>query len=411
MGPLKYRNFRLLWTGWILGATGSWVHQVASMWLILELTNSPLMLGVSGIFMSVPFLITSLYGGALADRMDRLKLLRLAQVAATVLAVVPGVLAALGVIQVWHIDTLSFLSWTVSAFDGPARQAIVPSLVPRSDLMSAIALTSVVRRSTALVGPMIGGFAITLVGISGAFFVSAGFDAAVLLTLLIMRSLPAQPEERRVPMGRAILDGFKLIRGNPVIYGILSMEAVNTLLVTYQQLMPVFARDILQVGPTGFGFLYASPGVGALVGSALLFLMGDVKRKGLLFVTTVLIQPVTIMLFALSPWMVTSMLMLALSGVLDVIGGTVRNAMLQLSTGNQMRGRVMGMNMMVHRGLGPLSGLQAGAVATFAGAPFAVAAGSALFIVYAIFLIFRVPELRRYEEKESAEMLAPTGGP
>ena len=401
MGPLKHRNFRLLWTGWILGATGSWVHQVASMWLILELTNSPLMLGVSGIFMSVPFLITSLYGGALADRMDRVKLLQVAQAAATVLAVVPGVLAALGVIQVWHIYALSFLSWTVSAFDGPARQAIVPSLVPRSDLMSAIALTSVVRRSTALVGPMIGGFAITLVGISGAFFVSAGFDAAVLLTLLIMRSLPAQPEERRVPMGRAILDGFKLIRGNPVIYGILSMEAVNTLLVTYQQLMPVFARDILQVGPTGFGFLYASPGVGALVGSALLLLMGDVKRKGLLFVTTVLIQPVTIMLFALSPWMVTSMLMLALSGVLDVIGGTVRNAMLQLSTRDQMRGRVMGMNMMVHRGLGPLSGLQAGAVATFAGAPFAVAAGSALFIVYAVFLIFRVPELRLYEEKEA----------
>ncbi len=359
------------------------------------------MLGVSGIFMSVPFLITSLYGGALADRMDRVKLLQVAQAAATVLAVVPGVLAALGVIQVWHIYALSFLSWTVSAFDGPARQAIVPSLVPRSDLMSAIALTSVVRRSTALVGPMIGGFAITLVGISGAFFVSAGFDAAVLLTLLIMRSLPAQPEERRVPMGRAILDGFKLIRGNPVIYGILSMEAVNTLLVTYQQLMPVFARDILQVGPTGFGFLYASPGVGALVGSALLLLMGDVKRKGLLFVTTVLIQPVTIMLFALSPWMVTSMLMLALSGVLDVIGGTVRNAMLQLSTRDQMRGRVMGMNMMVHRGLGPLSGLQAGAVATFAGAPFAVAAGSALFIVYAVFLIFRVPELRLYEEKEA----------
>ena len=401
MGPLKYRNFRLLWTGWILGATGSWVHQVASMWLILELTNSPLMLGVSGIFMSVPFLITSLYGGALADRMDRVKLLQVAQAMATVLAVVPGVLAALGVIQVWHIYALSFLSWTVSAFDGPARQAIVPSLVPRTDLMSAIALTSVVRRGTALVGPMIGGFAITLVGISGAFFVSAGFDAAVLLTLLIMRSLPARPEERRPPMGRAILDGFKVIRGNPVIYGILSMEAVNTLLVTYQQLMPVFARDILQVGPTGFGFLYASPGVGALVGSGLLLLMGDVKRKGLLFVTTVLIQPVTIMLFALSPWMVTSMLMLALSGVLDVIGGTVRNAMLQLSTRDHMRGRVMGMNMMVHRGLGPLSGLQAGAVATFAGAPFAVAAGSALFIAYAVFLIFRVPELRRYEEKET----------
>lgn len=411
MGPLRHRDFRLLWFGWILGATGSWVHQVASMWLILELTNSPLMLGLSGVFMSVPFLITSLYGGALADRMDRLRLLRVAQAVTTCLALTLATLAALGVIKVWHIYTLSFLSWTVGAFDGPARQAMIPSLVPRSDLMSAIALTSVVRRGTALVGPMIGGFAITLVGISGAFFVHATFDASVLLTLLAMRLPPGQMEQRRAPMGRAILEGLKSIRGNPVIFGILSMEAVNTSFVTYQQLMPVFARDILQVGPTGFGLLYASPGVGALVGSALLILTGDVRKKGLLFVTTVFIQPITIALFALSPWMLTSMLMLALSGVLDVIGGTVRNAMLQLSTRDHMRGRVMGMNMMVHRGLGPLSGLQAGALATFIGAPFAVTAGATLFIAYAFFLLFRIPELRRYEEEKTPEVLSPAKQP
>jgi MFS family permease len=381
------------------------------MWLILELTNSPLMLGLSGVFMSVPFLITSLYGGALADRMDRLRLLRVAQAVTTCLALTLATLAALGVIKVWHIYTLSFLSWTVGAFDGPARQAMIPSLVPRSDLMSAIALTSVVRRGTALVGPMIGGFAITLVGISGAFFVHATFDATVLLTLFAMRLPAGQMEQRRAPMGRAILEGLKSIRANPVIFGILSMEAVNTSFVTYQQLMPVFARDILRVGPTGFGLLYASPGVGALVGSALLILTGDVRKKGRLFVTTAFIQPITIALFALSPWMLTSMLMLALSGVLDVIGGTVRNAMLQLSTRDHMRGRVMGMNMMVHRGLGPLSGLQAGALATFIGAPFAVTAGATLFIAYAFFLLFRIPELRRYEEEKTPEVLSPAKQP
>lgn len=408
MGPLKHRNFRLLWTGWILGATGSWIHQVASLWLILELTNSPLMLGVSGIFMSVPFLVTSLYGGALADRMDRLKLLRVAQAAASVLALVPGVLAALGVIQVWHLYVLSFLSWTVSAFDGPARQALIPSLVPRSELMSAIALTSVVRRATALVGPMIGGFAIQMAGVSGAFFLYASFDLAVLLTLLLMRKLPSgQPERRPSSMQQTILDGFKVVRSSPVILGILSLEAVNTFFVTYQQLMPVFARDILQVGPTGLGLLYASPGVGAIMGSALLLLLGDVRKKGRLFVTTALIQPVAIVLFAHSPWMAASMLMLAVAGILDVIGGTVRNAMLQLSTREQMRGRVMGMNMMVHRGLGPLSGLQAGALATFAGAPIAITAGASLFITYAAFLLSRVPELRRYEEKKTVDLVSP----
>lgn len=381
------------------------------MWLILELTNSPLMLGVGGVFMSVPFLITSLYGGALADRMDRLKLLQVTQAIATFLALIPAVLSALGVIKVWHIYALSFLTWTVGAFDAPARQAMIPSLVPRSDLMSAIALTSVVRRGTALVGPMIGGFAITLVGVSGAFFTHAIFNAAVLLTLLSMRPPAGQLERRGAPMGRSILAGLKSIRSNPLIFGILSMEAAHTFFVAYQQLMPVFARDILRVGPTGLGLLYASPGVGALVGSVLLILAGDVRKKGRLLATTAFVHPITIVLFALSPRMVTSMLMLALSGVLDVVGGTVRNAMLQLSTGDHMRGRVMGMNMMVHRGLGPLSGLQAGALATFIGAPFAITAGATLFIAYAVFLLFRVPELRRYEEEESLEILSPAKQP
>jgi hypothetical protein len=245
---------------------------------------------------------------------------------------------------------------------------------------------------------MIGGFAISLVGIAGAFFAHAIFEASVLATLLAMRRPTGELERRGSPMGRSILDGLKSIRSNPIIFGILSMEAVNTFFVTYQQLMPVFARDILRVGPTGFGLLYASPGVGALLGSAILILTGDVRKKGRLFVTTVFIHPITVALFALSPWMVTSMLMLALSGVLDVVGGTVRNAMLQLSTRDQMRGRVMGMNMMVHRGLGPLSGLQAGALATFIGAPYAVTAGATLFIVYAVLLLVRLPELRRYED-------------
>jgi MFS family permease len=371
------------------------------MWLILELTNSPLLLGVSGVFMSVPFLITSLYGGALADRMDRVKLLVITQAIVTVLAPVPGILAALGVIKVWHLYLLSFLTWTVSAFDAPARQALIPSLVPRSDLMSAIALTSVVRRGTALVGPMIGGFALTLVGVAGAFFTYAIFDVLVLLTLFYMRA-PSGPVERRgTPMARSIFEGFRSIRSSPVILGILGIEAVNTLFVTYQQLMPVFARDVLRVGPAGLGFLYASPGVGALIGSGLLLLLGDVRQKGRLFVVATFLQPIVIILFALSPWMAASMLMLALSGILDVLGGTVRNAMLQLSTRDQMRGRVMGMNMMVHRGLGPLSGLQAGAAATWIGAPFAVAAGATLFVGYAIFMVVRFPELRHYREEEA----------
>ncbi len=398
LGPLKYRNFRLLWTSWMIAAIASWVHQVVIMWLIFELTNSPLMLGMTGIFMSVPFLITSLYGGALADRMDRRKLLLIAQVIITLLAVVPGVLSALNVIQVWHLYTLSFLSWTVSGFDGPARQALVPGLVPRGELMRAIALTSAVRRSTALVGPMIGGIGISLVGVTGSFFVYAGLHGLVLFALLLMKTPPMEAQSRKISMTHSILEGLRSVLDNRILWGILSLEAAHTFFVSYQALMPVFARDILNVGPTGLGLLYSSPGVGALIGSGLAIAMGDVKKKGRLFSISAFSKPLALIFFAFSTWMPISMLILVFAGVFDILGGTIRNTMLQLSTHERLRGRVMSMNMMVHRGLGPLSGLQSGFLASLIGAPWAVAGGSVFFIIFGTILLLRVPVLYRYPQ-------------
>ena len=127
LGPLRYRNFRLIWASWILTATASWIHQVVTNWLIFELTDSPFMLGLNGIFTSVPFLITSLYGGALADRMDRRKILVISQILSTVLALIPGILTGLDVIRVWHLYILGLLNATITGFDGPARQALIPT--------------------------------------------------------------------------------------------------------------------------------------------------------------------------------------------------------------------------------------------------------------------------------------------
>ncbi len=407
MGPFKYRDFRLLWGGWLFGAMGSWIHQLTSGWLILELTNSPFMLGLNGVFMSVPFLIMSLYGGALADRMDRRRLLILAQSLATLLAFIPGVLTELEVIRVWHIYTLSFVSWTVAAFDAPARHALIPSLVPREDLLRAITLTSILRRVTALVGPLIGGFAISTIGIAGAFFVYAIFHSVVLLSVLLMRSHPTELEPKGTSMARSIIDGLKIMQRHPVFFGILTLEAVQTFFGSYQELMPVFARDVLQVGPTGLGLLYASPGVGAFLATGVLILMGDVKKKGPVFMVTAFIQPTMVALFALSPWMSFSMTILIFVGLVDVVGGTLRNTMLQLSAQEQMRGRVMAMNMMVHRGLGPMSGIQAGSLATFIGAPLAITIGVIIVLTYASFLFHHTPELRKYTEGRQAEVLRP----
>lgn len=239
LGPLQHRNFRLLWTSWAVAASVSWIHQVAIMWLIFELTDSPIMLGMMGIFSSVPFLITSMYGGALADRMDRRNILLTAQVVSAILVMVPGVLTGLDMIQVWHLYALGLLNAAITWFDGPARQAMIPTVVLRGDLMRAIALTSSVRRSTALIGPMIAGLGISLLGVTWIFFAYALLHGTVLLAPCLMKTTAVKAPIQRTSMTRSIVEGFRSVLGNRFLWGLLSCEAVHTFFVTYRVLLPV----------------------------------------------------------------------------------------------------------------------------------------------------------------------------
>lgn len=401
-GPLKHRNFRLLLTGWVLGSTAAWVYQVVSMWLIFELTNSPLMLGFTGLFISIPFILTSLYAGVLSDYMDRRKVLLISQGLLTALATVPAVLAALDVIQVWHLYALSFTYAVLGGFDSPARQALVPLLVPQEQLMSATAMTSGVHRVTALFGPALGGFGMFLAGPSGALFFYALLQAIAFLNLLLMKTTARASRSQRSSLGRSILEGLQTVRGNRILLGTLTLSAVHTFFVTSQALMPVFARDILKVGPTGLGLLYSSSGLGAVFGSAFIVMMGDVRKKGRLLFLSDFSKPLALVLFALSTWMPVSMILLIYTGLFDIVGNAVRTTVLQLSTEDRVRGRVMAMNTMVNRGLGPLSSLQSGVLASLMGAPAAIATGSFLFVIFGVFFFLLVPEVYRFQ-KETTE--------
>ena len=271
--------------------------------------------------------------------------------------------------------------------------------------MRATALTSGVHRSTALIGPTIGGMGISLLGASGTFFVYALLHGIVFLTLLCLRVPAGVIVPRRSSLSRSILDGFQAVRDNRILWATLSLGAIHTFFVTSQTLMPVFARDILEVGPTGLGLLYSSSGVGAVLGSAFTIAMGDVKKKGRLLFLSDFSKPLALVLFALSTWVPASMLLLVYAGLFDIVGNAVRTTILQVSTDEQMRGRVMAMNMMVNRGLGPLSGLQSGALASLVGAPPAIGTGALLFVIYAIFLFLRVPEVYRFQKPSPQENL------
>lgn len=400
MRALRYREFRLLWFGLIMQGSAAWIHQVASGWLVLELTNSPLMLGLNSVSQAVPFVIVSLFGGALADRMDRRRLMIVSLWIIVPLSLVPAVLSGLNVIQVWHIYLINFAIAAVGGLESPARLALIPALVPRHELMSATALTSVIRRGTALIGPMVGGTAIALTGVTGAFVLDAVFNCGMLCATILLNPPKENLESRGKSFRRSIVDGIGYVRADPVILGAMAVEIVTMMLAVYVHLLPVFARDVLNVGPTGLGMLYAAPGVGAVLASAWMVFLGDVTNKGRWYAATAAIKPAALAAFAYSGSLPLAMLMLGVVGFLDVVGGTVRLAMLQLVTVERMRGRVMSLDHLIHRGIGSFSGLSLGAMASIVGAPLAVAAGAAITTAYAIYQFVRTPALPNYRSDE-----------
>jgi len=261
--------------------------------------------------------------------------------------------------------------------------------------MKATALTSSVHRSTALVGPMIGGLGISLFGVAGTFLVYALLNGIALVLFRFIK----EPESARglasKSVSKSILEGFHFVMENRVLWGVLSLGTVHTFFVTSQTLMP---RDILDVGPTGLGLLYSASGMGSLLSSGLAFAMGDVKKKGRLLFISDFSKPLALVLFASSSWMPVSMMLLVYASIFDMVGLIVRATILQLLADEVTRGRVMSMNMMIQRGLTPLSGLQSGALASLIGAPAAMATGAALFVFYGIFLFFRMPEVYNYRQ-------------
>ncbi len=382
----------------VLNGIANWVYQVTGGWLVYELTRSPLMLGLNSLFAAIPTIVISLYGGAVADRMDRRKLLLITQILVVLLALIPATFSALGIIQAWHIFALNLVINTVTAFEGPARQALVPLLVPRGELMRAVALTSVIRRGTALIGPLLGGAAIAVTGAAGSYFIQFLLLVVVLLNTLIMKAPTGELESRGVTVGRSILDGFKHIYNAPLLFAMFGIEAMTMTFAMYVQILPIFARDVLNVGPTGLGLLYAAPGVGAILASAMMLTAGDVKAKGRLFAVTALAKPLASVVFALSTSVPLSMVMLGMVGFLDVAGGTARTTIIQLCVAQKMLGRIMSMDLVIHRGLGTINGLPLGALAALMGAPWGLAGGSIAVFIYIVITLWRVPAVDQYRE-------------
>ena len=388
---LRHRNFRLLLIGAFLSTAGDFMQNIAQSWLVWQVTRSPLLLGVVGFFDTLPRLLFGALGGAIVDRMDRRRLLMITQTAGMLQSLVYWVAVYFDFIAVWHIIVLAFFLGVVNTLNQTARQSLVNTLVPREELSNAIALQSSVFNVSRILGPSLGGVAIAVVGVAGCFLVNALSYLGLIITLRLMQ-LPAW-KRRAVNRGlwSEIEEGFAYVRGNRRILSIVSLSYVVALIgAPYTRFVPVFATNILHVGPTGFGLLMAAPGAGATV-SALFLASRENSRPGVLWICLcVLGFSVFLGLFAFSHSFLLSLIFLVLVGFWFIAGRASSNTAIQMETPPNLLGRVLSLFFM-DRGLWSLGGLLIGGAASIVGIDWTIGGSAVLcaLAACALLLIYR----------------------
>ena len=410
---LRYRDFRLLWFGQLISQAGSAMQLVAINWHVSVLTNyDPLALGLVGLSRVVPILFFSLLGGAMADAYDRRKVMLVTQSVMALTAVALALLTDAGLKAIWPIYALNAISASASAFDGPARQALVPSLVSREHLTNALSLNAAMGQGATIVGPMLAGLLIGGHSISIVYWINALSFLAVIGALLIMHPTPAVTSSRKIDLG-SVREGLLFVRRSSIISSTMLLDFFATFFSSASQLLPIFAAKILNVGPQGFGLLEAAPAIGAVITSGVMSWVSRVGRPGAWILWSVAAYGLATVLFGLSTSFALSLICLGLTGVADTISMILRQLIRQLVTPDHIRGRMTSVNMIFFMGGPQLGEVEAGAMAALIGAPLSVVTGGLGCLLAVAVIAWKVPTLRRYDEedlKRAGEALALTAG-
>lgn len=391
---LGYRDFRLLWIGLTISAIGTWMQIVALGLLVLKITHgSAFALGTLSFVQALSFFFFALVGGSVADRIDKRRLLLFTQSISAGLAILLGLLTWTGVIQFWMLLLISFLNGTVLSFDQPARGALLAGLIPKRDLMNAISLQSTLFNGAAAVGPVLAGFGINLLGFAGSFLLNGASFIGVLIALCVISS-PAQSGHGQTTL-TAISSSLHVFRQDAVLpwvlagYGALVCFGPSPALI-----LPVYATEVLHVGPERLGLLFSSFGSGCILGALVVASFGKDARKGYIFFIGILIWVIALTSFALSGRLWQSVVALLLVGVGQTFAGTSTITLLQTRVHEQMRGRVMSVNTLLVMGIRPLGDFPAGALMSAIGPSATLLLAAALVGTYAVVAAFKRPSLR-----------------
>jgi MFS family permease len=401
---LRHRNFRLLWIGLLVSFSGSLMQSAAILWhisLLVPENRRALALGLVGLVRVIPVVVFSLLSGVAADVFDRRKLMLLTQTMSTALAAALAILTWRGLHAAWPVYAIAAASSAVGAFDLPARQSLIPNLVPREHLPNALTLNTIMFQVAAVAGPALGGIVIGQLGVAWAYALNAASFLVVIAALLMMRNVgggEAGGDRAATKFNlHAAVEGLRFVFRAPLIRSTMLLDFFATFFSSATALLPIFAQDILGVGASGYGWLYAAPAAGAIVTSAVMVKAVDlIDRRGHVLVIAVVGYGLATIAFGLSTSFWLSFACLALTGATDTVSMVFRNLIRQLETPDRLRGRMTGVNMVFFLGGPQLGELEAGMVAQWLGAVVSVVTGGAGCIVATIWIAAKTPALRAY---------------
>lgn len=371
---LAHRDFRLVWMGLAVSGVGTHVQRVAVAWQVYELTRSPVSLGLVALFRALPVLGFGVLSGVVADAVDRRRLMIGTQSLMALSSAGLAVLAWTGHASAAAIYGLTFLHGCGQAFDSPARQSIVPALVPRDTLANALSLNATTMKLASVIGPAVGGLILEAGGLPVAYAIDAASFLAVIGALVVMRHRHVPPKDSRVSAAAAI-EGLRFIRSQPLLVWLMGLDFVGTFFAGSTQLMPIFADDILHVGKRGLGMLLGAPAAGAMVAAMAMALLPEVRRRGAVVLGSIVVYGAATAAFGLSTHYVVSLAMLAVAGGADAVSTVIRQTVRNLVTPDEMRGRMTSLNMIFFIGGPQLGEVEAGLVAGVVRAPWSVASG------------------------------------
>ncbi len=379
----RHQGYPLLWTNTIFTSVGFWLEIIAQGWLVLQLTDSAFWVGAVAGARGLGILSLGIFGGTIADQVDRRKLIIFVQAIGMVLAITMGVLTATGLVQLWHILALSWVQGASLALIMPSRNALTYDLVGREVLLNAMAANYWGMNITRVVGPSAAGVIVATMGVSGCYFLMGASNAVGIAAISLVPTIKKGPGGSGT-FWQNLKAGIAYVLGHNTIRVLLASELLmDAFAFSHMFMLPVFARDVLKVGPLGLGLLMSASGIGAMISAATVASLGDFHYKGRLLLGAMFAFGASLALFSASPWFGLSLAFIFVVGMSSAAYDTTMSTLLQSIVPDEMRGRVMGLYVLTWS-MTPLGSFQAGAVASLLGVPFAVGLGGAVIAAYAL---------------------------